>query len=409
VIPNVKVSPDLIGGDVDVGYGRVADVFRRNLSSGKEIGAAVAVYRDGRKVVDLWGGFRNGNTQAPWDKDTLVPVFSTTKGVASLAVAVAVSRGLLSYDAKVADYWPEFAQAGKDTITVRQLLSHQAGLPVLTPPLTRHDLANPTSMSAKLEAQRPAWSPGTRQGYHAITLGWYTGELIRRTDPAGRSFGQFFADEVAKPLGLDFYIGLPASVDRDRVAKLHIASKLQSMLHLYALPPGLIAASLNPFGMTADALTVLDGIHAPSEDFNGEYLRAIEVPAGNGIGSARSIAKLYGSAATGGSEIGLTPSTLGELKAPAQPPTKGLRDKVINLDMSFSLGFSKPDRQFVFGSSDTAFGTAGLGGSVGLADPDTGVGFSYVMNKMGFHFFDPRQRALRDALFHNVLGSRPQV
>jgi len=408
VIPKVKVSPDLIGGDVDEGYGKVADVFRRNFDAGKEIGAAVAAYRDGRKVVDLWGGYRNGSTRAPWQKNTIALVFSTTKGVASLAVAVAVSRGLLSYDAKVADYWPEFAQAGKEAITVRQLLSHQAGLPFLTPPLTRHDLANPTRMTAKLEAQRPAWSPGTRQGYHAITLGWYTGELIRRTDPAGRSFGQFFADEVAKPLDLDFYIGLPAPVDRDRVAKLHIASKLQSMLHLYALPPGLIAASLNPFGMTADALTVLDGIHAPSEDFNGEYLRAIEVPAGNGIGSARSIAKLYGSAATGGSEIGLTPSTLGELKAPAQPPTKGLRDKVINLDMSFSLGFSKPDRQFVFGSSDTAFGTAGLGGSVGLAGPDTGVGFSYVMNKMGFHFFDPRQRALRDALFHDVLGSRHQ-
>ena len=408
MIPKVNVSPDLIGGDVDEGYGKVADVFRRNFDTGKEIGAAVAVYRDGRKVVDLWGGYRNGTTQSPWENDTLALVFSTTKGVASLAVAVAVSRGLVSYDAKVADYWPEFAQAGKEAITVRQLLSHQAGLPFLTPPLTRDDLANPTRMTAKLEAQRPAWSPGTRQGYHAITLGWYTGELIRRTDPAGRSLGQYFADEVAKPLDLDFYIGLPASVDRDSVAKLHLPSKLQSMLHLYALPPGLIAASLNPFGMTADALTVIKGIHAPSEDFNGEYLRAIEVPAGNGIGSARSIAKLYGSAATGGSEIGLTPSTLGELKAPAQPPTKGLRDKVVNLDMNFSLGFSKPDRQFVFGSSDTAFGTAGLGGSVGLADPDTGVGFSYVMNKMGFHFFDPRQRALRDALFHDVLGSRPQ-
>ncbi|WP_029117866.1 EstA family serine hydrolase [Mycobacterium sp. URHB0044] len=408
MIPKVNVSPDLISGDVDEGYGKVADVFRRNFDAGKEIGAAVAVYRDGCKVVDLWGGYRDGSTQAPWEEDTIALVFSTTKGVASLAVAVAVSRGLLSYDAKVADYWPEFAQAGKEGITVRQLLSHQAGLPFLKPTLTRHDLANPTRMTAKLEAQRPVWSPGTRQGYHAITLGWYTGELIRRTDPEGRSFGQFFADEVAKPLDLDYYIGLPASVDRDRVAKLHIPSKLQSMLHLYALPPGLIAASLNPFGMTADALTVIEGVHAPSEDFNGEYLRAIEMPAGNGIGTARSIAKLYGSAATGGSELGLTPDTLNALKAPAIPPTNGLRDKVVNLDMKFALGFSKPDRHFVFGSSDTAFGTAGLGGSGGFADPDTGVGFSYVMNKMGFHFFDPRQAALRDALFHDVLGSRHQ-
>ena len=157
--------------------------------------------------MDLWGGFRNGITQAAWEKDTLVTVFSTTKGIASLAVAVAASRGLLSYDAKVADYWPEFAQGGKDAITVRQLLSHQAGLPFVSPPLTLQDLSNPTTMSPKLAAQRPAWTPGTRHGYHAITLGWYEGELIRRTDPEGRSLGQFFAEEVAKPLGLDFYIG----------------------------------------------------------------------------------------------------------------------------------------------------------------------------------------------------------
>jgi len=173
MVLKVEVSPDLIAGDVDEGYGKVADVFRRNLTSGQEVGAAVAVYRDGVKVVDLWGGFRNGITKAPWAEDTLVPTFSTTKGLSALAVAVAASQGLISYDAKVADYWPEFAQAAKDTITVRQLLSHQAGLPVLDVPLTLPDLADPTKMSAALAAQAPAWIPGTRHGYHAITLGWY--------------------------------------------------------------------------------------------------------------------------------------------------------------------------------------------------------------------------------------------
>ena len=143
MVLKVEVSPDLIAGDVDEGYGKVADVFRRNLTSGQEVGAAVAVYRDGVKVVDLWGGFRNGITKAPWAEDTLVPTFSTTKGLSALAVAVAASQGLISYDAKVADYWPEFAQAAKDTITVRQLLSHQAGLPVLDVPLTLPDLADP--------------------------------------------------------------------------------------------------------------------------------------------------------------------------------------------------------------------------------------------------------------------------
>ena len=199
MVLKVKVSPDLISGDVDEGYGKVADVFRRNLASGQEVGAAVAVYRDGVKVVDLRGGFRNGITKAPWQKDTVVPVFSTAKGVSALAVAVAASRGLISYDAKVVDYWPEFGQASKDNITVRQLLSHQAGLPVIDARLTLHDVSDPTKLSAKIAAQAPVWSPGTRHGYHAITLGWYEGELIRRVDPSGRSSWPVFCRGDSQP------------------------------------------------------------------------------------------------------------------------------------------------------------------------------------------------------------------
>jgi len=405
----VNVSPDLIGGDVDEGYGKVADEFRNNLSSGQEVGAAVAVYRDGRKVVDLWGGFRNGITQAPWERDTLVNVFSTTKGVASLAVAVAASRGFISYEAKVADYWPEFAQGGKDAITVRQLLSHQAGLPAIDPPLTLGDLADPARMSVKLAAQAPAWTPGTRHGYHTVTLGWYEGELIRRADPAGRSLGQFFAEEMAKPLGLDFYIGLPAEVDRNRVAHLHAWSPAKLLLHLNTMPLGFVAALLNPFSLTARSTIIAKEIK-DFANFNRDDLRVVEMPASNGIGTARAVANLYGSAATGGSEIGLTPSTLAALQKPALPPTNGVRDKVLHVDTSFSLGFMKPVPVCVFGSSDNAFGTPGMGGSFGFADPDTGIGFAYVMNKLGFHLVsDPRELALRHVLFHDILGTRPQT
>lgn len=405
----VTVSPDLIGGDVDEGYGKVADAFRRNLSSGQEVGAAVAVYRDGRKVVDLWGGFRNGITRAPWTHDTLVNVFSTTKGVASLAVAVAASQGLISYDARVADYWPEFAQASKGAITVRQLLSHQAGLSAVKPQLTLDDLADPTKMSAKLAAQAPAWTPGTRHGYHAVTLGWYEGELIRRADPAGRSLGQFFAEELAKPLGLDFYIGLPASVDRNRVAHLHAYPLAKMLLHLNTMPPRFVAAVLNPFGLTARSVAIAKGISGAAQ-FNRDELRVLEMPAANGTGTARSIAQLYGSAATGGSEIGLTPNTLDTLRVPALPPTNGLRDKVLHVDTAFSLGFLKSSSASAFGSSDDAFGTPGFGGSFGFADPDTGIGYGYVMNRLGFHLVsDPRELALRNALFHHTLGMRPQT
>jgi CubicO group peptidase (beta-lactamase class C family) len=405
----MKVSSDVVGGHVDEGYGRVADVFRRNLASAQEVGAAFAVYRDGRKVVDLWGGFRNGITRAPWEQDTIVNVFSTTKGVASLAVAVAASRGLICYDAKVADYWPEFAQAGKRAITVRQLLSHQAGLSAIEPPLTLQDVADPARMSVKLAAQAPTWTPGTRHGYHAVTLGWYEGELIRRTDPAGRSLGQFFAEEIAKPLGLDFYIGLPASVERSRIAHLHASSKLATLRHLNTMPPRFVAALFNPFSLTARSAAIVKGIK-DLDEFNREELRVVEIPAVNGTGTGRAIAKLYGSAATGGSEIGLTASTLDALGRPAIPPTGGVRDKVLHVDATFSLGFSKPASLVVFGSSGNAFGTPGAGGSFGFADPDTGIGYGYVMNKMGFHMFsDPRELGLRNALFHGVLGARPQT
>jgi CubicO group peptidase (beta-lactamase class C family) len=408
MVLKVTVSPDLIGGDVDEGYGKLADVFRRNMTSGQEIGAAVTVYRDGVKVVDLWGGYRNGITKAPWKEDTAVTVFSTTKGVSSLAVAVAASRGLISYDAKVADYWPEFAQAGKESVTVRQLLAHQAGLPVLDQPLTLDDLADPVKMSAKIAAQAPAWTPGERYGYHGVSLGWYESELIRHADPAGRSLGRYFADEIATPLGLDFYIGLPASVDRSRIARLHGWSAAEALLHLNTMPSGLVLGLLNPFSLTRRAFTI-PGTREPA-DLNRDELRIVEIPASNGIGTARSVAKLYGCVAGGGGEIGLTPATLGSLANAAVPPIKGLRDKVLHIDTVFSLGFMKPFPKFKFGSSDKAFGTPGTGGSFGMADPNTGIGFGYVMNRLGFHICsDPRELALRHTLFHDILGARPQT
>src|SRR5579875_443678 len=409
MVLKVTVSRDLIGGDVDEGYGKVADAFRANFARGREVGAAVAVYRDGVKVVDLWGGYRDGTTSATWQQDTLVNMFSTTKGIASLAVAVAASRGLIAYDAKVADYWPEFAQAGKAEVTVRQLLSHQAGLPMLDAPLRLADLADPGKVSVVLAAQAPVWPPGTRHGYHALTLGWYESELIRHTDPAGRTLGRYFADEVAAPLGLDLHIGLPASVDRDRVAHLHGWRRSEALLHLNTIPPKVALGLLNPFGLTARAVNLPNDVDA-MRDFNREDVRTVEMPAANGIGTARSVAKAYGCAATGGSELGLTPATVDALTQPAVPPSRGLRDKVLHVDSVFSLGYCKPVPHFCFGSSDRAFGTPGLGGSFGFADPDTGIGFGYVMNRLGFHLWsDPREIALRQALFRDVLGARSQT
>jgi CubicO group peptidase (beta-lactamase class C family) len=396
-----------VHGDVDEGYGAVADAFRCNLDSGRELGAAVAAYRDGRKVVDLWGGVRDGVTKEPWERDTLVTVFSATKGVAALTVAVAVSRGMLDYDAKVADYWPAFAAAGKGAITVRQLLSHQAGLVVIDPPLTVADLTDPDAMSAKLAAQAPLWPPGTRHGYHTLTFGWYASELIRQTDERNRTIGQFFDQEVARPHELDFHIGLPPHVARDRVAQLKTATKAMAVRQLITMPPRQIVALVDPFGLSKRAFALAEGVK--DIDINSDEIRRIEIPAGNGTGTARSLAQLYGLAATGGASLGFSADVFNALKAPAVTPSGGVRDVVGQSDSSYSLGFNKPMPQWVFGSSGAAFGTPGAGGSFAFADPDAGVGFAYVMNRMGMHpCSDPRELALRQALFRDVLGAREQ-
>lgn len=409
MVVRVKVSPELIAGDVDEGYGKLADAFRRNMTSGQEIGAAVAIYRDGKKVVDLWGGYRNGITKAPWQEDTIVNMFSTSKGLAALAVAVAVSRGLFDYDARVADYWPEFAQQGKGEITVRQLLAHQAGLCAPKPALSLRDVADPARLSAILAAQKPAWPPGTRHGYHAVTLGWYQSELIRRTDPAGRTLGRFFADEIAGPLDMDFHIGLPDSVNRNRLAYIHLWKRSELLLHLNLMPPGMLAASLNPVGLTTRTVATIRDVDSWKGDYNRDDVRKVEIPSTNGIGTARAVARAYGSAATGGMEIGLDPATVAALTAPAVAPTGGTRDKVMHVDVAYTLGYAKPIPRLVFGSSDKVFGFPGFGGSFGFADPDTGVGYAYLMNRLGFHAAsDPRELALRQALFQDVLGARPQ-
>ena len=410
MVSKVAAPPDLLEGNADEGYGKVADAFRANFAAHREIGAAVAVYRDGVKVVDMWGGYRNGLTKEPWQRDTMVNMFSTTKGVAALAVAVAVSRGLFGYDDKVVDHWPEFAQAGKAGVTIRQLLAHQAGLCALKPVPTVHDVADPARFSGMLAAQKPAWPPGTRHGYHAITLGWYESELIRRTDPAGRTLGRFFADEVAGPLGLDLFIGLPDSVARERVAHIHHWSRAQSLLHLNVLPAALLAASFNPFGLLARAGSLPRNVVPWNGDYNRDDVRAIEIPSANGIGTADAVAKLYGTAAVGDAALGLTPDVRAELIAQPTAPSHGLRDRVLGVDVVYSLGLSNPGSLCEFGSSEKAFGTPGFGGSFGFADPDTGTGFAYVMNRLGFHLYsDPRELALRQALFRDVLGARPQT
>jgi CubicO group peptidase (beta-lactamase class C family) len=336
-------------------------------------------------------------------------MFSTTKGVSGLAIALAHARGLIDYDQPVAAYWPEFAANGKAAVTVRQLLSHQAGLSAIDRPLSLADLADLDVLAGALADQKAAWEPGTKHGYHAISLGWYEGELIRRVDPAHRSLGRFFADEIAGPLGGDFYIGLPDSVERDRVATLHGYKPAEMMRHLNVMPLRFVLNFSNPRSLTARSFSnpkVLNMI----DNYNLAEVQKVELPAANGIGEARAVARFYGDAATGGGKLGLDAPTLEALVQPARPPRDGLHDQVLRVDTLFSLGYIKSFPRFRFGTAaGKAFGTPGAGGSFGFADPDAGIGFCYAMNRAGFHLFDdPREVSLRNALYSTVLGEMPQ-
>ena len=387
----------MISGTVAPGYEPVREQFAENFASRKEVGAACAVSVDGELVVDLWGGDADPSTNRPWQEDTMVNVFSTTKGVSSIALAHAHSRGLFDYDEKVSTYWPEFSANGKEDITVRQLLSHQAGLSAIDAKMDLNTLADPDLVAAALAAQAPAWAPGTKHGYHGISLGWYESELIRRVDPQHRTIGEYFQDEIATPLGIEFYIGLPDDVPDDRIAPVLGAwFRTKMVLNISKLPSAFVMAFLNPRSLTARTFANPKVVGMPHR-YNDPEMQRIELPASNGIGTARAIAVVYGDLATGGDKLGLTPDTLDALTEAATPPTDGKFDQVLQAETTFSLGYCKPWPGFEFGS-DKAFGTMGAGGSFGYADPELGLGFGYVMNRMDFYLWDdPREHALRAA------------
>jgi CubicO group peptidase (beta-lactamase class C family) len=322
----------------------------------------------------------------------MVIVYSATKGLAGMAIALAHSRGWIDYDARVCEYWPEFAQQCKEEVTVRQLLSHQAGLHILDEPLDRGLVADFDRLAIVLARQKPAWKPGTRQAYHAITLGFYEGELLRRVDPRHRSLGQFFQDEIASPLGLDVYIRLPESIANSQLATL-ARPTLVEMIRGFG--PRFMLAAMNPRSNISRALR---GSALPHDEAR-IYARNLESPSGGGVGTARAIARAYSVFATGGRELALDQATLDQLAAPAMPPTRGFHDECLKSDnIQFSLGFMKSTSQWPFGSA-SSFGAPGSGGALGFADPTTGIGYAYVTSQMGTRLTgDPRDEALREAL-----------
>ncbi len=377
-----------INGTVADGFGAVADAFERNFDEAGEVGAAFALYVDGDSKVDVWAGVADKQTGREWSEDTLQLVFSTTKGAAAICVARLVEAGSMSYDDTVATYWPEFAANGKEHITIGQMMSHQAGLPYVDAVLSFDDLMAVTPIVEALAAQAPHWTPGSAHGYHANTYGWLAGELVRRVD--GRRIGQYFAEEVAGPLGLDFWIGLPES-EEPRVSRLEQAP-----------PPtdpeafALMMQIAGPGTMGFNALFMGGVMMAgPADPFNTRAVHATEMPAANGITTARSLARMYAATVSEVDGIRLLDD---DSVATVRSEAVSGPDACLVLPTRFGMGFML-DGEFAPMLSPSSFGHAGAGGSLGYADPDTKVGYGYVMNQMaGGIAGDPRTVALNEAV-----------
>jgi len=374
---------DVQGWTAD-GFEGVRDVFQANLDNGSEVGAAFSAYHRGNKVADLWGGVSDATTEKPWQEDTLMLVFSTTKGATAVCANKLAQEGHLDVTAPVAQYWPEFGQAGKEDMPVEFLLSHQAGLAWIDGKMTQEEALSWDPVIAALARQEPSWEPGSQHGYHATTYGWLVGEVVKRI--AGKSVGTYFADEVAAPLGLDFWIGLPAE-EESRVGTLISFIPAGVSLDPADDVPGtevdavadLMRAFLGPDTPLGKALFAPGGALSDADLWNSREMHAAEVPAANGIADARSIARMYASCI--GEVDGIRILSEAQVADATRQRTSGPNTILFDMDVQFGLGFMVRSDLLALGGPKS-FGHFGAGGSVGWADPEAELSFGYIMNRM---------------------------
>jgi CubicO group peptidase (beta-lactamase class C family) len=356
-----------ISGRCDAGFGAVKDAFAENFEQEGDVGASVAVAKDGELVVDLWGGLQDEALGVPWQEDTLINVFSTTKTMTCLSALVLASRGLLDVDAPVSRYWPEFADAGKEGVLVRHLLAHTAGLPAWDVRLDGVDLYDWNRVTGLLAAQPPWWEPGSRSGYHGITQGNLVGEVVRRID--GRTVGRFFAEEIAGPLGADFHIGLAAEHDH-RVA-------------LVIPPPALPGGDGGSGEMPKDSIPYRAANPRLVAEQSWELpWRRAEIPAAGGHGNARSVALAQSVVSAGGSTRGVELLSSDVIDRIFDVQSAG-RDLVLGIGVTFGVGYGLNSRRAPISPNARVCYWGGWGGSLVVNDVDAGFTMAYVMNRMG--------------------------
>ena len=383
-----------IEGLCDARFEGVREAFARNFAESGELGASVAVALGGELVVDLWAGHVDRDRAQPWERDTLVLVYSSTKGVVSLAAHMLADRGLIDFEAPVADVWPEFAQGGKESLPLRYLLTHQAGLPVVDEELPVGAELEWDIMAGALARQAPVWEPGKKTGYHAATFGWLVGEVIRRMD--GRSVGTFIREEIAEPLGVEFLLGFGPEED-NHVSDLHLAQ-----VPAEELPSLAAAALLEPTSLAARAFNIAP--RGPNKGRNSRAYRGSEQPGSNGHTNARALATIYGALGSGGAWQGQRLLSEEAIRLAGTPQLEG-RDIILQTPVRRTLGFMMPVPGLPDPRGENAFGHAGMGGSLGFCDPDRGLGFGYAMNQMWTNTLaadDPRANGLMQAVYDSL-------
>jgi CubicO group peptidase (beta-lactamase class C family) len=390
-------TSEKVHGFVKPGFEPVYEAFLQNFENGKEIGAALCIYHKGEKVIDIWGGYARKKEKQSWEENTLVLFFSATKGMAAVCLAKLHSEGKIDFNEKVSTYWPEFSKNGKEEITVSQLLSHQSGLCLWEGKLMVDQLSDRDLLLEKLENATPLWTPGDYSGYSAGLVGFYMSELVRRTDDRQRSLGQYFQDEIAGPLGMEFYIGLPDSVPDSRLAQIKLANPVKRIFTMGKLPKGLRRAILKPGSLFMKSITQIKGYNV-----NSRESLAFEEPGGNGVGTARSVALLYSIMATGIEELGIHPETLAQLKGPALLPQHGSVDRVMGIPLYYRNGFMKNGELATPFNNEQCFGFGGASGSMAFADPVNQIGYSYVPNAQGYDFPDGRDVEIQKVLYEII-------
>ncbi len=388
------------------GFEPVAHAFEAAILSGETLGAACTIIHRGQTLIDLHGGWKDTERRRPWAADDIALVYSLTKGLTGMAAAVAVSRGLFSYDEPVADIWPEFSAHGKGAVTVGEALSEQAGLAAIDHKLTLENIGNEETICAAIAAQKPNWKPGDYAGNHAYTLGWIASELIHRRDPQARRLPQFFAEEIAGPLGIDVFLGLPEDFDHDRIARIK-GFKMQDMfLHHTTMPWALTFAMCFPLSLAFRTLNNPLVMQGPGA-LDCEPFWKVGQGAAGGMASARGLAALYNAFAQGGERLGVTPEVMASLIKGHAYPRKGLKDQILTADMYYSHGFEKPFSEWEYARTRSAFGSFAVGGSLAFCDPEDGVAYAWITNQLGTgKWDDPREKMVREA-FYACLENRP--